>query len=582
MGMKYEKMRHKKITICDMLEEQVKKSPHKTLLVFQGNNYTYEFISKQANKISRVAVKLGLQKGDVVAVLMHNGPQFLWTWLGLTKLGIEVAFLNYNLRSKSLYHCFKTSGARTLIVGDEDLLEAVNDISQDLAIDDVKIYVHGIMNAVNGYLSFDDLVNGVSDAPFNEKVPVSYSDTACLIYTSGTTGLPKAAVVTVAKVTKGSLITDGVNLDRNDIVYTPLPLYHSAASLIAFGGTVRAGCTLVLRSKFSASQFWNDCIEHNVTVIQYIGELCRYLVARPKCPEEKQHQVRAAVGNGLRADIWKEFQERFHIKDICEFYAATEANVGLINVLNKPYSIGRLSPLLSLLYPAQLVKYDLSQEAPVRSSKGHCIKVEPGETGLLVAPIKRGLEYDGYKGSKEMTSKKVLENVFKNGDKYYNSGDLLYCDKEYFVYFSDRIGDTFRWKGENVSTTEVGNVLADISWIEDANSYGVHIPGYDGRAGMVALTLKDGMDITEKHLKEVFHKSQALLPNYAIPRFLRIQKNMNITGTFKQMKVELKEEAFYPDKCKGDPLFCVDLTNKTFIPLDSGTVSSIVKGSIRL
>ncbi|ELU08551.1 hypothetical protein CAPTEDRAFT_63948, partial [Capitella teleta] len=356
--------------------------------------------------------------------------------------------------------------------GDE-LIHAVQNIQSELNQKGVTIFLQGTSSAEcpQGFKSFSDL----ADRSPSDNVSKSYRklvgprDPICYIFTSGTTGLPKAATVSQDKALKASLLMMGIDLKSSDVIYTPLPLYHSAAGLIALGNTVVAGATLVLRKKFSATHFWEDCRVNNVTVIQYIGELCRYLIARPESPSDSQHIVRAAMGNGLRLDVWKEFQRRFKIPRICEFYAATEGNAGFINVHNKMGSVGRMSPAMRRLYPCKFVRYDVAQDDVVRDLNGLCIEVKSGEPGLMVVQIKKDFEFDGYKGNKELSEKKYIRDVSCKGDVYFNSGDLLTQDEDYNVYFTDRIGDTFRWKGENVSTIEVSNVMADPDWIEDAN-----------------------------------------------------------------------------------------------------------------
>lgn len=562
-------------------------TPQKTFLIFQDNNYTYDFVRKQINKMAHACLALGMRKGDVVAIMMHNEPTYIWTHHGVGKLGVEPALINYNLRNKSLVHSIAVSGAKTLILGQgDDLMNAIKDIQSDLKELGVRVLIIGAKNAdiPDEFRSIDTLFNEASTDPVSRiyREGVTYSSTMCYIFTSGTTGLPKAAVVTHAKGIKGTLLMQSANVRQDDIFYTPLPLYHSAANLIALGSVIATGGTLVLRNKFSASNFWDDCRRHNVTVIQYIGELCRYLCAQPKSPQDGSHSVRVAFGNGLRPDVWTEFKERFKIPFVGEFYAATEGNAGFINHYNKMGSVGRSSPFMRYLYPTHFLKYDQETEQPVRDSRGLCIPAEEGEPGLLAIKIKRDFTFEGYKGSEDLNQKKIIENVFRHGDKYFNSGDLLTADKEFYLYFHDRIGDTFRWKGENVSTIEVSNTLSDLPWLEDANVYGVTVPGQDGRAGMAALTLSAGQSLTADRLGELFRRCEDLLPTYARPRFLRIVPNMTITSTFKQKKVELVKEGFDLERCKPDAVYINDPSAKGFVPLTEQHVAEIRAGTLRL
>ncbi|NWW51464.1 S27A2 synthetase, partial [Pedionomus torquatus] len=343
-------------------------------------------------------------------------------------------------------------------------------------------------------------------------------------------------------------------LRPDDVIYTTLPLYHSAGLLIGVGGCFEVGATCVLRAKFSASQFWDDCRRYNVTVIQYVGELMRYLCNTPKRPNDQEHRVRMALGNGLRAEVWKEFLQRFGPISIWEFYGATEGNAGFINYTGKIGAVGRANVFLKTFAPFELIKYNVEEDQPVRDERGLCIRVGPGETGLLVIKITTNTPFHGYAGDSQKTEKKVLRDVLVKGDAFFNSGDLLMIDHERFVYFQDRVGDTFRWKGENVATTEVEATLAMVDFIQEGNGYGVAVPGCEGRCGMAAIRLKDGATFQGQDL---YAFTGDTLPAYAAPRFVRIQDALEITGTFKQCKGNLVKEGFDPSVIK-DPLFFRD------------------------
>ncbi|NXN33915.1 S27A2 synthetase, partial [Nycticryphes semicollaris] len=343
-------------------------------------------------------------------------------------------------------------------------------------------------------------------------------------------------------------------LRPDDVIYTTLPLYHSAGLLIGVGGCFEVGATCVLRSKFSASQFWDDCRRYNVSVIQYVGELMRYLCNTPKRPNDREHGVRMALGNGLRAEVWKEFLQRFGPISIWEFYGATEGNAGFINYTGKIGAVGRANVFLKAFAPFELIKYNVEDDEPVRDERGLCIRVGPGETGLLVIKITKNTPFHGYAGDSQKTEKKVLRDVLVKGDAFFNSGDLLMIDHERFVYFQDRVGDTFRWKGENVATTEVEATLAMVDFIQEVNVYGVAVPGCEGRCGMAAIRLKTGATFRGQDL---YNFTGDTLPAYAAPRFVRIQDALEVTGTFKQCKGNLVKEGFHPDVVK-DPVFFRD------------------------
>uniref|UniRef100_A0AAQ6AE11 long-chain-fatty-acid--CoA ligase n=1 Tax=Amphiprion ocellaris TaxID=80972 RepID=A0AAQ6AE11_AMPOC len=513
-------------SILDDFLDAVKKHPHKNFIVFEDSSYTYSQADRESNKVARaLSAHVQLKQGDTAALFLGNEPLFVWMWLGLAKLGCTASLLNYNIRSKSLLHCFSCCDAKVLIAG-ADLRGAVEEVLPTLKQQGIQVLILSDKCDVEGIESFSDKIQQASDEPVSPQLRANLNlkSPALYIYTSGTTGI-----------------------------------------------------TVVLRRKFSASNFWNDCRKYNVTVIQYIGEIMRYLCNSPKKDNERDHKVRLALGNGIRADTWADFLQRFGDIHICECYGATEGNVGFVNYIGKVGAIGRENFFHKRFVSYALIRYDTEKEEPVRDSKGFCIKVPTGETGLLVGKISRTTPFSGYAKNKQQTEKKKLKNVFETGDLYFNSGDLLRIDDEGFVYFQDRIGDTFRWKGENVATTEVSDHLLAVGFIEEANVYGVKVPGHEGRIGMAALKLKENMDFD---CKATYQHVKSYLPSYARPRFIRIQDDLAVTGTFKQMKVKLAEEGFNPAVIK-DPLFFLE-DNKGYVPMTQETFNSISEGTLRL
>ncbi|KAL3865946.1 hypothetical protein ACJMK2_043290 [Sinanodonta woodiana] len=557
--------------LIDMFEDDVQNYPTKPFIVFEDRVYTYEFMDQQANRVASVASQWKLKVGETVAIMITNEPAFIWTFLGLQKLGIAVAFINFNIRKKPLVHSIRVCEAKVLIVGQgDDLLQAAEEIR--LELEDVPIFIQGTsLLQGQSYTSFDELMQHAVPAGVCKAVRAGVHPLTpcCYIFTSGTTGLPKPCIISQTKAVALSALLILVKFSDKDIVYTPLPLYHSAGGGIGLLGTIGTGATLVLRRKFSAHHFWEDCRKYNVTIAQYIGELCRYLLAVPEHPVDGEHCVRVMIGNGLRMDIWERFQSRFKVPNICEFFGATEGTTAIMNVSNRVGSCGRVSPFINLFDPVKkyIVKFDVIRDEPIRDKDGHCILVKPGETGLLLATIPPQILQAGfYKGSKEMNEKRIIRNVFKDGDVFFCYGDLLQIDNDYFAYFKDRLGDTFRWKGENVSTYEVADVMTGLDFIHDANVYGVEIPGTDGRAGMAAIHLVDGTPISDDILKMIFNHCVKNLPFYAQPVFLRFPKDHTLTLTFKQHKVELVKEGYDPD-IVTDPLFFRDDVNQTYSPL---------------
>lgn len=567
-------------SILDCFLDAVKEHPEKKLLVFEGRSYTYREADQLSSKAARVLLHhTELQEGDTVALFLGNEPDFVWIWLALWKLGCTAALLNSNIRAKSLLHCFTCCGAKTLITG-ADLQEAVEEVLPVLKQQEVRVFQLGENRRRDGIENLSEKINAASDEqlPRSLRSKVTMKTPALYIYTSGTTGLPKAAVINHERVWLASFLQRMSGVQSDDVIYMCLPLYHTAGFLMGLTGAIERGITVVLKRKFSASQFWNDCRNYNVTVIQYIGEIMRYLCNTPKTDRDRMHNVRLALGNGLRSDTWAEFLQRFGDVRICECYGATEGNVGLVNYVGKIGSIGRVNAILKRLTCYAFIKYDAERDEPVRDAQGYCVEVDTGETGLLVAKITKVAPFSGYANNKQQTEKKKLLNVFEKGDFYFNTGDLMKVDAQGFVYFQDRIGDTFRWKGENVATTEVADILLMMDFMEEANVYGVKVAGHEGRIGMAAITLKEGRGFD---CFAAYKHFESFLPAYARPCFIRIQDTLDITGTYKQMKVKLAEEGFDPSTIR-DKLYFLDDKKKTYVPMMQDMFNSINSGQLRL
>lgn len=566
------------VTVLDKFLSHAKKQPQKPFIIYEGDIYTYEDVDKRSSRVAHVFLNHSmLKRGDTVALLMSNEPDFVHVWFGLTKLGCVVAFLNSNVRSNSLLHCIRSCEPRALVVG-ADLLEAVEEILPSLPED---ISVWGVRDSVpQGVISLKEKLTTASDKPVphshhavsNLKAPSLY------IFTSGTTGLPKAAVITQLQSLKGSAGLWAFGCTSDDIIYITLPLYHSSGSLLGIGGCIELGATCVLKKKFSASQFWNDCKKYNVTVFQYIGEICRYLCKQPKKEGEKDHRVRLAVGNGIRSDVWREFLDRFGNIKMCELYGATEGNICFMNHTGKIGAVGRTNFFYKLFFTCDLIKYDFQKDEPIRNEQGWCSHVQKGEPGLLISRVNEKNPFFGYAGHKKHTEKKLLRDVFRRGDVYFNTGDLMVQDHENFLYFWDRIGDTFRWKGENIATTEVADVIGMLDFIQESNVYGVAVPDCEGKTGMASIILKPNKSLD---LEKVYEQVVTFLPAYACPRFLRVQEKMEMTGTFKPKKFQLVQEGFSPLKI-SDPLYFMDNLKKAYVPLTKELYDQIMLGEIKL
>ncbi|KAM9645825.1 long-chain fatty acid transport protein 2 isoform 1-T1 [Trichechus inunguis] len=567
-------------TILRVFQEKARQNPHKPLVLFGDETLTYAQVDRRSNQVARALHDhLGLRQGDCVALFMGNEPAYVWLWLGLAKLGCPMACLNYNIRAKSLLHCFQCCEAKVLLASPE-LQAAVEEVLPSLKKDDVSIYYVSRTSNTDGIDSFLDKVGEVSAEPIPEswRSEVTFSTPALYIYTSGTTGLPKAARITHHRIWYGTGLAVASGIEEDDVMYITLPLYHSSALLIGLHGCILKGATVALRTKFSASRFWDDCRKYNVTVIQYIGELLRYLCNSPEKPNDRDHKVRLAIGNGLRGDVWREFVKRFGDIHVYEFYASTEGNIGFMNYTRKVGAVGRVNCLQRKFVTYELIKYDVEKDEPVRDGNGYCIKVPKGEVGLLVCRITQLTPFSGYAGGKAQTQKKQLKDVFKKGDLYFNSGDLLLINHANFIYFHDRVGDTFRWKGENVSTTEVADTIGLVDFVQEVNVYGVPVPGHEGRIGMGSIKMKEDHEFDGKKL---FKHVADYLPAYARPRFIRVQDTIEITGTFKHRKITLVEEGFNPAVIK-DALYFLDDQAKMYVPMTEDIYNAINDKTLKL
>ncbi|XP_026996045.2 very long-chain acyl-CoA synthetase-like [Tachysurus fulvidraco] len=565
-------------TVLDCFVAAAHRHPHKPFVVFEDDVYTYQQVDRWSNRAAHALRKhTTLREGDTAALLMANEPHFIFLCLGLMKIGCSTSLLNTNIRGKSLTHCFLCCEAKVLIAGAE-YRSAVCEVLPELRKRGVSVFLLCDNCDFDGVQSLKDKMDISEDGPVSHtlRANITMKSPAFYIYTSGTTGLPKAGVILHERIWSAAFFQSLFGVKPDDVIYIPLPLYHAAGLIIGLGGAIERGITVVLRKKFSVSQFWTDCRKHNVTVIQYIGEIMRYLCNTPKRDADRQHSVRLAIGNGLRAEVWQEFQCRFGVKKIGEFYGASDGNMSFLNYTGKVGAVGKVNFLQRKLNPHALIQFDHEIEAPVRDSRGRCVPVRTGETGLLVCKITEITPFAGYSGNPEQTEKKKLRNVFEDGDVYLNSGDLLRTDHHGFMYFQDRVGDTFRWKGENVATSEVAGVISALDVVEDVCVYGVKVPGHEGRVGMAALTLKEEKEFDGE---KAFSHITNFLPAYARPCFIRILRSMEMTGTFKQVKISLMKDGFDPERVTP-PIYFLKDNCKSYIPLTHTHYNAIISGEI--
>jgi fatty-acyl-CoA synthase len=541
--------------------------------------FTYCALAKRSNQYGRWALDQGVGKGDTVCLFMPNRPEYLAVWLGVTSVGGVVALLNTHLAGPSLTHSIRIVAPKHVIVAAE-LVDQLTPTLSSLAMAPT-IWVHGANPASFRRIDYDIERYSNDKLSEEERRPPTTEDRALYMYTSGTTGLPKATNISHGRLMQWTQWFAGMMDTRStDRMYSCLPMYHASGGVQAPGAVLVSGGSVVIRDRFSAAQFWTDVTRWDCTLFQYIGELCRYLLHTQPSPHESRHQIRMACGNGLGPNVWREFQSRFQIPQIFEFYAATEGSVSLFNIEGETGAIGRIPSYLAHRSAVVLVKYDPDKEAPVRDEKGFCIPCVANEAGEAIGPLRRGAShvatrFEGY-SDEEASEKKIIRSVFETGDAWFRTGDLMRKDERGFFYFVDRIGDTFRWKGENVATSEVSAAISAFPGVKLANVYGVTIPGGDGRAGMAALALEGEPDLPafRAHLLKC-------LPAYACPVFVRIRSELELTPTFKFRKTDLVREGYDP-LATSDAIYFNHPDLKAFVPLDKALYDQIQNCQIRL
>ncbi|HUO98957.1 MAG TPA: long-chain-acyl-CoA synthetase [Rhizomicrobium sp.] len=558
---------------ADIVEEWADKTPQAPAVFYRDREIGYRRFDEGANRFADWARQQGIERGDVVALFLENCPEYLMAWIGLNKLGAVAALINCNLKGAPLAHSIAIAHAKLAIVG-ANLCPALAEVAR--AIPAMPV-VWSLGGAVPGAKNLDAALAAASPARPDKRVRKGLvaKDNALYIYTSGTTGMPKAANFSHFRMLfmmygfAGALKTKA-----SDRTYVALPLYHATGGICAVGMMLTAGGAVIIKKRFSVHEFWPDIRQYGATFFAYVGELCRYLLNQPADVRDGVHHLRGCTGNGLRPEIWRAFKTRFRIPRIVEFYGATEGNVSMLNYANVVGAVGRVPGYMRGLFPIRIVRFDVAGEAPVRDGRGFCIECAPGEVGEAVGGISErpGRSFEGYTAPGD-TQKKILRDVFKKGDVWFRTGDLLKRDARGYFYFVDRIGDTFRWKGENVATSEVAEALSVVPGILEVNVYGVDVPGCDGRAGMAAL-------VTEKGFDPAGLAAHLDLPHYARPLFLRLRPELEITGTFKLKKADLVKQGFDPGVI-GDPLYWFDSSGGSYRALTQQAYGDIVAGKTK-
>jgi fatty-acyl-CoA synthase len=580
---------HPQRTLPALIEELAETFGDAPALLSDRESLTYRELAGRANRYARWALELGVARGDVVCLMMPNRPEYLAIWLGVTRIGGIVSLINTSLSGAALAHCINIVRPKHIIVAAE-LIAAVEGARPRLAAQ-ARIWVHGADTET--FPRIDRAIERPSGARLHgaELRPVGIEDRALLIYTSGTTGLPKAANISHHRLLMWSLWFGGMMDTRpSDRMYDCLPMYHSVGGIVAIGALLVNGGSVLIREKFSARQFWDDVTGFDCSLFQYIGELCRYLTQAPPHSREREHRIRLACGNGLRPDVWNAFKDRFQIPRILEFYAATEGNFSLYNAEGEPGAIGRIPPFLARRLPTALIAFDVDDGEPVRAADGFCVRCSTNQVGEAIGRISptpslphlrgtvregAGGRFEGYSNERD-SQKKILRDVFEPGDAWFRTGDLMRRDERGFFYFVDRIGDTFRWKGQNVATCEVSQAMTECPGVQEANVYGVRVPCTDGRAGMAAIVVDERFDLGQfrAHLNE-------RLPDYARPLFLRILREMEVTATFKHKKSDLARAGYDPSDT-DDAIYFNDAGCGALVRLDQTLFERIQTGQIRL
>ena len=541
-----------------------------TALVSDRECFSFCDLEKRMNQYSRWALAEGIKKGEPVALMMGNRPEYFVIWLGLIQVGAVVALFGSDLSAPAIAHALKVTGVRR-IVASADCADACRS-AVAAGGETVEIRIHGSGHRETPSIDLAAAGQSGDALTVGELRPVTLDDRALRIFTSGTTGLPKAAEVSHRRlVTWIHWFAGLTGLTASDRLYNCLPMHHSVGGVVAVGAPLVFGGSVAIAERFSTRNFWPDIVRWECTAFQYIGELCRYLLVAPVGPAEGSHRARIAIGNGLSRDVWQPFLDRFGPLRILEFYASTEGNVWLYNVEGKIGSIGRIPPYLALRDPIALVRFDHESQMPFRNASGFCERCADSETGEALGRIGKdpGGRFEGYSEDNE-TERKTLRDVFEVGDTWMRTGDLMRREPDGFYTFVDRIGDTFRWKGENVSTLEVVSVLRACAGVQDAFVYGVAVPGADGRAGMALLKIDEKFDV------DGLSAQLDTLPKYARPLFLRLATEIETTETFKPKRKAYVDQGFDPKRI-NEPLYVFDVRRNLYVALDAERYASIQK-----
>jgi citronellyl-CoA synthetase len=566
-----------------LVENNARTHPDGIALLCEDEVVTWDELNARANRIVAQLKDQGITRGDCISLFMQNRIEFVVQVIATSKMGVIGSLINTNLTKKQLVHCITLTKSKKCIFG-EELTEPLNEIREELELKDGEDYLFvrdkGTEPPPNWAVSLDSTNESINSENNSESESITLGNTAFYIFTSGTTGLPKAAVLSHKRLLPtAAMCADALlRIKRTDRMYNCLPLYHGTGLMVGMTAAFHAGASTVIRRRLSISAFWDDVRKYNCTSFVYIGEFLRYLMSRPPELDDRENPIRTIVGNGLRPDIWHDFKNRFDIERIGEFYGASEGNGGFANIFNKNCTVG-----LGVA-PVKLVKYDVAADEIIRDSQGLCVEVSEGEPGLLLIEITEKSQFEGYTNN-DATDKKLIRSAIQEGDVFFNSGDLMKTVEVGFSFgqkhyqFVDRVGDTFRWKSENVSTNEVGEIINNHEAIVFTNVYGVEIPGTDGRAGMASVVFRDSPDISTINLASISEHIIKNLPGYARPIFIRVLDDLPTTTTHKLQKNDLREQAYHLDRVDHD-LLVLKPGESVYTRLDSDFYDKIIQRDI--
>ena len=567
-------------SLAHTFKKTVEKFGNRDFIYFENQTLTYSEVDQAANIFAKKLIDDGVVHGDKVILFMENRPEYIISILALNKIGAIGVLINTSLTGKPLIHCINSSDSKKCIVGAE-LALSLEDVLSEINIKN-KTDIYWISDGdtfkcPDWSLDIKDFINDSKNIDIEISSKVTAKDTAFYIFTSGTTGVPKAALFPNSKIIAASvnIVKGGYRLNETDCMYNCLPLYHSTGLMLGLCACIEAGSATFIRRKFSASAFWKEANKYKTTAFVYVGELCRYLSFQEPIEEEKNNPISKMVGNGLRPDLWDCFRNRFGVERIIEIYGASEGNALFMNLLNKDQTIGMTNAKVGIF------EYDVAEDKLVKDTDGRYVEVDEHQPGLLLVEIGPNAVYNGYT-DKKASEAKVIQNVLVEGDRWFNTGDLVKTMDVGFslgrthYQFVDRVGDTFRWKSENVSTNEVAEILNSYHEVNMANVYGVKVANSEGRAGMVAFNCNlekfDWLSFSDFVSKK--------LPSYAQPVFVRIIDELETTGTFKLKKNDLREEAFHLDKVNGDLVFVKKPGKNSYERLDKDFYQRIKSGDV--